>query len=83
MAPMLTLGDLPPDQAMYGHCRDCDRTERLHVPSLILRFGPAMSFEAVRRRLRCQGCGSNNCGLLFGWSGYPFSYPKQGGSVAR
>ena len=75
MAPIETLGDLPPDQAMYAHCRDCDRTERLNLLALISRFGPATPLSDVRRRLRCQGCRGKNCGLMFGWAGYPYSYP--------
>lgn len=53
---MKTLGDLIESFQLYAVCTDCERMERVAIQTLIDAYGEDLSIEAVRTRLRCNGC---------------------------
>jgi len=57
---MQPLTDLAGSFEVYALCPPCGRMEALGLDALIERFGPAVTIEALRPRLRCRCCGTRS-----------------------
>ena len=42
---------------VYGTCSHCVRSMALDLPNVMRRYGPMLTIEELRGRLRCHRCG--------------------------
>ena len=52
------LADLGPGHRLIAFCPSCERRKTLDVNALEKTLGPYYEIEAVRKRVRCSGCGA-------------------------
>ncbi|NNM00753.1 MAG: hypothetical protein HKO62_08395 [Gammaproteobacteria bacterium] len=63
------LGDLGERYDLHGVCHSCRAMRPLSMATLLRRLGEAMPLAALSARLRCQQCGSGDCGVRIIWAG--------------
>lgn len=64
-----TLGDLGKRQLLYAYCNSCRHSRQLDLKALCERYGPQLSLEDLRSRLRCTRCGVRRSEVLHVWHG--------------
>ncbi len=63
-----TLGEYLEGHELSAVCRECARTVDLDGGEL-LRFGPDVDADEIKRRVRCRECGRRTGRLLVGVAG--------------
>jgi hypothetical protein len=52
-----TLRDMVSASTIYAFCFDCKRSSELKLHELIMRHGPQITVEDVKRCITCKQCG--------------------------
>lgn len=66
------LGHLSNKQSVWVNCQSCGNSQQLDVRKWLIEYGARMTFEGVKRRLRCGRCGGRKVGWIFSHSGGDF-----------
>ena len=67
LAKASNLSDLTKNHALSGVCNRCGRMLRLSITRLIMARGD-IEIKTVKDKLKCQDCGSRDCGIRISWS---------------
>lgn len=81
--PVATLGQLQRNEPhwFWAHCEACRRSRALPLAPFVIRCGPDVSSDALRKNLRCVACGHRGACLQHpsyvdiqvGWQPFPKS----------
>jgi hypothetical protein len=63
------LGQLSDKESVYVYCASCGNRAELDVRKWLIQYGARMTFDGVKRRLRCQRCGERKIEWRFSHSG--------------
>ena len=66
---LANLGDLSEKYRLYGVCNTCSTMRLVPMVRVLHDLGAAFPISGVRHRLRCQECGSRDCGIRVVWCG--------------
>jgi hypothetical protein len=62
-AALSTLADLTHSYYLYGVCNACHRMEQMNLLKLSMALGAGFPITSVKSKLRCEKCGSKDCGI--------------------
>lgn len=63
------LSDFSYALELYGVCNACHKKERMDLVKAAMALGWSFPINQLNTKLRCDGCGSTDCGVELLWTG--------------